>query len=146
MPLFPPGADVHVAGLGKGVVRETRRGGRCLVAIKGRNVIVEERTLSPVEPRRTRRPAAPAPSGAVDVSAGRRASIDLHGMTVEQATGALDEFLNDAMLAGLADVSVIHGRSGRRLRDAVHGRLRQVTTVRGFRLDPRNPGVTLVAL
>jgi dsDNA-specific endonuclease/ATPase MutS2 len=43
-------------------------------------------------------------------------------------------------------VRFIHGRSGGRLRGALHGRLRQIAAVREFRLDPRNPGVTIVSL
>ena len=74
-----------------------------------------------------------------------RGSIDLHGKTVEEALEALDSFLSDALLASLDEVRVIHGRSGGRIRDAVHERLREVSAVRSFRLDPRNAGVTIVS-
>ena len=67
-------------------------------------------------------------------------------MTVEEAVAALDIFLNDALLAGHADVRVIHGRSGGRLKAAVHARLKQLPVVRAFRLDPANAGVTIVTL
>jgi DNA mismatch repair protein MutS2 len=67
-------------------------------------------------------------------------------MTVEEAVTALDTFLNDALLAGHADVRVIHGRSGGRLKAAVHARLKQLVAVRAFRLDPANAGVTIVTL
>jgi DNA mismatch repair protein MutS2 len=70
--------------------------------------------------------------------------LDLHGKTTAEALEALDAFLNDALLAGGGDARIIHGRSGGRLKAAVHARLRQVVSVRGFRLDPRNPGVTIV--
>lgn len=73
-------------------------------------------------------------------------SLDLHGMTVDEALAALDAFLNDALLAGYAEVHVIHGRSGGRLKNAVRARLGEISAVRGFRLDPANPGVTVVAL
>ena len=59
-------------------------------------------------------------------------------MTVEDAVAAVDAFLNDAMLASLDEVRIIHGRSGGRLRGAVRERLRRIVTVRGFILDPRN--------
>ena len=58
----------------------------------------------------------------------------------------IDEALNAALLAGHAEVRFIHGRSGGRLRAALHARLRVITAVQGFRLDPRNPGVTIASL
>jgi dsDNA-specific endonuclease/ATPase MutS2 len=67
-------------------------------------------------------------------------------MTAAEAVAALDTFLNDAMLEGADHLRVIHGRSGDRLRSAVHARLAQLPPVRAFRLDPRNPGVTIVTL
>ena len=66
-------------------------------------------------------------------------------MTTEEAVSALETFLSDAILAGLAEVRVIHGRSGGKLRAAVHGRLKRMPSVRAFRLDHANPGVTIVA-
>jgi hypothetical protein len=37
---FEPGDEVHVAGLGRGIIREARKGGRFLVEIKGRARLV----------------------------------------------------------------------------------------------------------
>jgi DNA mismatch repair protein MutS2 len=59
---------------------------------------------------------------------------------------ALDTFLNDAILAGVDEARVIHGRSGGRVKAAVHARLKRLAAVRGYRLDPANPGVTIVTL
>ena len=74
------------------------------------------------------------------------AEIDLHGLTAAEAAAALDAFLNDALLAALAEVRVIHGRSGGRVKAAVHHRLRELPSIRSFRVDPANPGVTIVVL
>lgn len=142
-----PGDHVHVALLGKGVLREARNGRRWLVEIKGRSMLVEEAQLSPVESRKSRARIDVPPEPAVPESLARAhaaASIDLHGMTTEEAITALDGFLNDAILGGLAEVQVIHGRSGGRVKAAVHGRLRGMSSIRAFRVDPRNPGVTIV--
>lgn len=146
---FHPGDHVHVASLGKGIIREVRKGGRILVEIKGRFLLIDEKQLSPADPRKVRAKSVTAdPVGGYGGPSlpAAASSIDLHGMTTAEGASALDAFLNDAILAGLAEVRVIHGRSGGRLKAVVHGRLKLMPSVRGFRLDPSNPGVTLVML
>ena len=148
---FSPGDSVHVAALGNAIVREVRNRGRYLVELKGRTIVVTEAQLAAVErPKRARSARSPAahPAGAPHSakSASAPASIDLHGMTTAEAVAALDAFLNDAMLASHGEVTIIHGRSGGRLKDAVHARLRQLPSVRAFRVDARNAGVTRVRL
>ena len=141
---------VHVAGLGKGIVREARNGGRYLVEIKGRSLVVDGHQLAPAEPARTPRRGKPADldiqGSAVEPTVRASPSLDLHGRTVDESLDALDAFLNTALLAGNAEVQIIHGRSGGRIKAAVHARLKLMTSVRNFRLDPRNPGVTIVTL
>ena len=144
---FAPGDDVHVAALGKGVVREVRNGGRYLVELKGRSIVAAEIQLTAVDHKKRREKGAQVPPDGVTDSAVRAhvsASLDLHGMTVEEAVAALDTFLNDALLAGAADARVIHGRSGGRIKAAVHARLKQLAVARSFRVDPANPGVTII--
>ena len=150
---FAPGDRVHIARLGTGVVREARNGDRYVIELKGRTMIVEGAQMERAEPERTTSRRKPEPSespqaeGAAPASASHAsASLDLHGKTVEEALAALDEFLNEALLASHAEVRIIHGRSGGRIRDAVHTRLRELPPVRSFRVDPRNPGVTIATL
>ena len=148
---FAPGDEVHVAGLGKGIVREVRNARRYLVELKHRSIVAHEGQLTAVTGQRrpAARPSNTAPPAAADPPPGRshaRSSLDLHGMTVEEAVSALDEFLDGALLAGLPEVRVIHGRSGGRLKAAVHARLTQLPVVRGWRVDPANAGVTIVSL
>lgn len=154
---FEAGDDVHVAHFGKGIVREARNGGRYLVEIKGKPMVVREAEMSPLEsPKRGRRSAASVATPPVAGGAGAASppagsspaatAIDLHGRTAEEAEADLDAFLNDALLAGHAEVRVIHGRSGGRVKAAVHARLKQLSSVRAFRVDPRNEGVTIVSL
>src|SRR5437762_5750542 len=97
---FAPGDDVHVAALGKGVVREIRNGGRYLVELKGRSIVAAEGQLTAVS--RRKRPdtvvGGSPQSGVPDASSTVSQvapSLDLHGMTVEEAVFALDTFLND---------------------------------------------------
>jgi dsDNA-specific endonuclease/ATPase MutS2 len=144
---FKPGDRVHVTNLGTGTVREVRNG-RCLVEVKGRAVLIDDRQLTPAEAQKGRsRPAErpPAPEGRTARSGSHApATLDLHGMTTLEAIVALDEFLNESILSGQPELRVIHGRSGGRLKHAVHQRLRALPVVRGFRVDPANPGVTIV--
>ena len=143
---FAPGDEVHVAALGTGVVREVRNGGRYLVELTGRSVVATAAQLTAVS--RPRKPGArtEVPTTYGPSRSHAATSLDLHGMTAEEAIGALDAFLNDALLAQHAEVRVIHGRSGGRLKAAVQARLRQLPVVRAFRVDPANPGVTIVTL
>jgi DNA mismatch repair protein MutS2 len=149
MTTFVAGDRVHVATLGTGVVREVRNGGRYLIELKGRSMVVAGSQLELAPERRAAKPhqekkqhpekrsaMVPVPSRV----------LDLHGKTVLEALDALDSFLNEALLDGCDDVQVIHGRSGGKVKAAVHGRLRQLPSVRAFRLDPTNPGVTVVRL
>lgn len=144
---FAPGDRVHLATLGTGIVREVRHGGRYLIELKGRSLLVAGSQLEPASERRQgkRPPAEPNPP-ATDAAPVAAPSLDLHGKTVVEALDALEAFLNDALLGGSAEVRVIHGRSGGRVKTAVHGRLKQLPSVRAFRVDPRNPGVTIVTL
>jgi DNA mismatch repair protein MutS2 len=148
---FEPGDEVHVAALGKGVVREVRNRGRYLVELKGHSIVASEGQLTIASGRKRADARGSSSSQTSALDASKKASLvvtslDLHGMTVEEAVAALDSFLNDALLAGHADVRVIHGRSGGRLRAAVHARLKELVVVRAFRLDPANAGVTIVTL
>ena len=147
--MIEPGDHVLVPSLGKGIVREVRSGGRYRVEIKGRSFLVDEQQLSPADTRKSSRaaritPAAPTPATPaprLDVPT----SLDLHGMTADEASGALDTFISDAILAGHTQLRVIHGRSGGRLKSVVHAGLKKIGSV-AFRLDPHNPGVTIITL
>ncbi len=146
---FAPGDAVQTP-FGKGVVSEVRNGGRLLVQIQQRTLVVDARQAAAVTDtaKKARPPAAPAGSVTVVAARGGHAprEVDLHGLTVEAALARIDTALDAALLAGLAELRFIHGRSGGKLRGALHQRLRAISAVRGLRLDPRNPGVTIVAL
>lgn len=147
-----PGDRVRMAGLGKGVVREVRNHGRYLVEVKGRAVILEGARLEPDDapaPRRVQTGASGAGActpPAAPLESRQARALDLHGRTVLEAIAALDEFLNAALLDGAADVRIIHGRSGGRLKAAVHRHLKAIAAVRAFRLEEGNAGVTVVFL
>jgi len=69
-------------------------------------------------------------------------TLDLHGLTVEEAMRLVDDRLNEALLAGVARLDIVHGKGHGLIRSALHRHLRQIPAVHHFELDARNPGVT----
>jgi dsDNA-specific endonuclease/ATPase MutS2 len=146
--------DTVQTRFGKGVVREIGNANRLTVDVQGRALVLAENEVSALDPARkhARRQRA---SGVVSAHTDKNrkapapaamAEIDLHGLTVEAALDRMHEALSHALLADLSELRLIHGRSGGRIRSALHRRLRETPTVRKFRLDPRNEGVTIVTL
>ena len=139
---------------GKGVVREVRNNRVLLVDVQGRALVVSDADVTaldakgvrpgPVLPRATEHPSFREPEKGRAGPSGP-AEIDLHGLTVEEALARAESGLNDALLANALALRLIHGRSGGRIRAALHRRLRELPGVR-FHIDPRNEGVTIVEL
>lgn len=75
------------------------------------------------------------------------AEINLLGKTVDEALPALDKYLDDAYLAHLSSVRVVHGKGTGALRSAVHSHLKRLKYVKEFRLGEYgegDAGVTIV--
>lgn len=66
--------------------------------------------------------------------------IKLLGMTVEEASNALDKYLDDAYLAGIKVVRVVHGKGSGLLRKGVQEYLRTNPHVDNFRLGMYGEG------
>ena len=145
---FAPGDAIHVKAIGKGIVREVRNGGRYLVEVNGRSIVTTgDQLTAEVSARKPAgRKAAPVKraSHVYEPSSEATRSLDLHGLTVEESVEVVGAFLNDALLAGVAEVRIIHGRSGGRLKASLHAQLKRIASIRGYAVDPRNAGVTIV--
>jgi DNA mismatch repair protein MutS2 len=87
-------------------------------------------------------PAADTPSAGLDAAASVAATIDLRGKTADEALLELDKYLDDATLAGLARVTVIHGKGTGALRRAVHDHLAHHPEVGAFRIGGDGEGGT----
>ncbi|MGN0250699.1 MAG: endonuclease MutS2 [Oliverpabstia sp.] len=73
--------------------------------------------------------------------------INLLGKTVDEAIAELDKYLDDAYLAHIPSVRVVHGKGTGALRKGVHNYLRKVKYVSSFRLGEfgeGDAGVTIV--
>ena len=73
--------------------------------------------------------------------------INLLGKTVDEAVSLMDKYLDDAYLAHLPSVRVVHGKGTGALRNAVHSHLKRLKYVKEFRLGEYgegDSGVTIV--
>ena len=75
--------------------------------------------------------------------------LDLRGMSADEAVATLSIFLDNAMLANLAQVRIIHGKGTGVLRKAVHDELKRNRAVKKYRLGvygEGEDGVTIAEL
>ena len=80
-------------------------------------------------------------------SASVRTEINLLGKTVDEAVSELDKYLDDAYLAHLSSVRIVHGKGTGALRKGVHNYLKRLKYVQDFHLaefGEGDAGVTIV--
>ena len=73
--------------------------------------------------------------------------LNLLGRTVDEALAELDKYLDDAYLAHLPSVRIVHGKGTGALRNAVHSHLKKLKYVKEYRLGEYgegDAGVTIV--
>ena len=76
-------------------------------------------------------------------------SLDIRGMTVDEAEQICGKFIDDAQLSGLKQVLIIHGKGTGALRVGVHNYLRGNNSVANFQFadqDEGGTGATLVTI
>ena len=66
--------------------------------------------------------------------------INLRGMLVKEALDITDKYLDDAYLAGIPTVRILHGKGTGALRKAVHAELRENPRVTQYQLAPLSQG------
>jgi DNA mismatch repair protein MutS2 len=66
--------------------------------------------------------------------------INLIGLTVDEAIAKLDKYLDDAYIAHLPTVRIVHGKGTGALRNAVHAHLKRQNYVKSFRLGQAGEG------
>jgi DNA mismatch repair protein MutS2 len=75
--------------------------------------------------------------------------LRIRHLTVDEALFRLDQYLDDAFMAGLPTVHIVHGKGTGTLRRAVHAVLTKHPLVKSFRLADYGEGdygVTIVEL
>ena len=96
-------------------------------------------------------PSAPAAQKTTLSDVGRTLplQLDLRGMTIEEARLQVDQYLDDALLAGLTQVTIVHGKGTGALRAGVRAYLKThplVKSVREGKFSEGEDGVSIVTL
>jgi len=146
-----PGDKVRLRGIGKDaeVISVSRDGvlslqaGIMKVTARENEVIL----LESETPQEIKRQIAAGDAQLRDIAA--KPELDLRGMQTDEAIPVLERFLDNARLANLNVVTVIHGKGTGALRQAVQQSLRREHRVKSFRLGrfgEGEDGVTIVEL
>ena len=83
------------------------------------------------------------------VAKSRPLELDVRGQNAEEALMEVDKYIDDAAVAHMSEVSIIHGKGTGVLRAAIHGFLRSDGRVKAFRLGKYGEGesgVTVVTI
>ena len=66
--------------------------------------------------------------------------LNIRGLLVKEALDLTDKYLDDAYLAGIPTVRILHGKGTGALRKAIHGELRENPRVTKYQLAPLSQG------
>ncbi len=98
-------------------------------------ILINEDTLSP-----TKKYGTGAGKIKVSKSATVSTEINLIGMLTDEAIPKLDKYLDDAYIAHLPSVRIVHGKGTGALRNAVHQHLKRLSYVKSFHLGEFGEG------
>lgn len=116
------------------------------VAVRSLNITVKGTEISPAAARATTVESVRWSAAVTKKPQRPHTSIDLHGLTVDDACHALEQWLNSMIVSGAKQGKVIHGLGSGKVQRATHETLSRYSAVRAFRLNDLNPGETDVYL
>jgi DNA mismatch repair protein MutS2 len=129
------------------IIRRSGRRGRVVRKDKGKRWIVETETLRLSLLPGEMSPAPRAVSPGVSVSFApvepiEAPVIELHirGMRLEEAMRLVEKQLDSALVHGLRQFAIVHGKGEGILRRAIHDYLRSLSVVEDFRFSPPQEG------
>ena len=101
-------------------------------------VLIDDESTSPI----AKKYGGGSSSGKIKMSKSASVSteINLIGMMVDEAIAHLDKYLDDAYIAHLPSVRIVHGKGTGALRSAVHAHLKRQKYVKSFRLGEAGEG------
>jgi DNA mismatch repair protein MutS2 len=134
------GWEGRIAALEKGGRRVTLETGGMRVTVAAADLVPAVETVSRAGSDGGEE--APSTIGAIRLGKARAvaSSLDLRGARVEEALETLGRYLDDAALAGLSRVTIIHGLGTGALRDAVRAEAGGHPLVRSIRPGERGEG------
>ena len=142
-----PAASFEVREGMEVVIARTGRRGRVLRRDKGGKWVVETETLRLSLAAGELRPAPEIVGPAVSVSYSQPSTIDppvfeLHliGARVEEALHQVERQIDSALVHGLREFSIVHGKGEGILRTAIHEYLRGLSVVQDFRFSSPEEG------
>ncbi len=123
--------------------------GELYVQIGALRTQVNLKEIEPAEPTMEPEKKVRTETGKIKMSKSMSISpeCNLIGMRVDEALPVLEKYLDDAYLAHLSQVTIIHGRGTGALRDAVHQYLKRLRYVKSYRIGSfgeGDHGVTIV--
>jgi DNA mismatch repair protein MutS2 len=146
-----PGMKVRVRGFNKAVILRRVDGPSAEIEAGPLRMKVAVEEITGIE---ARKPLAPSNRENVTVSArstegGATGEINVIGMTVQEASERVDKFLDEAALAGLPKVKIIHGHGTGALRKGIGEFLKAHPLVENFQFASEEHGgkaITVVDL
>lgn len=149
---FKPGDSVRVISLNlEGIVSSKPNAkGDMYVQMGILRSLINLKDLEPIQEKMPKNETSPKSNmGSIKVSKSASVSTELHliGMTTDEAVVVLDKYLDDAYLAHVPSVRIVHGKGTGALRAAVHRHLKRLSYVKSFRLGAfgeGEAGVTIV--
>ncbi len=108
---------------------------------------IERILLDPEDkPRKEKSKASVISAGSFAKAQTIHLEVDLRGMLTDEGISVLDKYLDDAYLAGMPQIRVIHGKGTGAMRKAVHQYLRKAAHVTSYRLGTLGEGDTGVTV
>lgn len=146
-----PGMTVFIPSINqKGIILgEVQPSGEVQVQVGIMKIFVKASSLKAIKEKEGKTPKSSLAKLMAVKAESMSTELDLRGMTVEEAYLAVDKFLDDATLAGLPQVYIIHGKGTGALRQGIREMLSKHPHVASHRLGDAGEGgsgVTVVKL
>lgn len=147
---FKVGDSVFVTTLSlNGTVKEAaNKDGDLVIQMGFLSSVVNYKNLELLAPEKAPKPQhQPKDRYSINKAATINPEINLLGNTVDEAIARLEKYLDDAMIAGLTSIRVVHGKGTGALRKGIHEYLRKLKFVKSYKLaefGEGDAGVTIV--
>lgn len=140
-----PGQTVFLPTLNRNVTVESVNGNQVFITADSLRMRVKASDLFTAKEEKQ----APVSFRRAEFNRTVKTELDIRGMNVLDATEEIDQFIDQAVLAKLPSVTVIHGKGTGVLRAGVHSHLKTHPSVRTFKLGAfgqGDSGVTIIDL